>query len=98
MRGHVDAWQCIGCGRIEAPQTCVGICEYRKVRLVDASENDVATADARAAREQAEILEALVRRFASTTPRDGEWESSYRALQSKLVACWHRWRAGPVRT
>ena len=22
---YVAAWQCIGCGKIEAPQTCIGV-------------------------------------------------------------------------
>ena len=33
MSEHTKAWQCIGCGRIEAPQTCIGICEDCKVEL-----------------------------------------------------------------
>jgi uracil-DNA glycosylase len=30
-RSYVKAWQCVGCGKIEAPQTCIGICQDRKV-------------------------------------------------------------------
>mgnify|MGYP003298961436 CR=1 FL=1 len=37
LRDAIDAWQCIGCGRVEAPQNCVGICEDRRVKLVHAS-------------------------------------------------------------
>ena len=37
MTDSITAWQCIGCGNLEAPQTCIGVCEYRKVRLVDAN-------------------------------------------------------------
>jgi len=33
------------------------------------------------ARGQAEDLAALVRQIAHTTPREGEWERTYRALQ-----------------
>jgi hypothetical protein len=81
MTESVSAWQCIGCGRIEAPQTCVGICEYRKVKFVDAVEHEEALVAARAARREADILGALVRRLAHTSPRQGEWERSYKALQ-----------------
>jgi hypothetical protein len=72
----VKAWQCIGCGKIEAPQTCVGICQDRKVELVYAH-------DHRALLEYAMRAEALVRQIALITPRAGEWERSYRALQEK---------------
>ena len=34
------------------------------------------------ARRRADVLEALVRQLACTTPRNGEWERSYLALQN----------------
>jgi hypothetical protein len=40
MADHVKAWQCIGCGNIEAPQTCIGVCEHHKVQFVYAFEHD----------------------------------------------------------
>ena len=75
---RVKAWQCIGCGKIEAPQTCVGICQDRKVEFVYASEHDEAFASMR---QKLKALEILARQLAYTTPRDGEWERSYLALQ-----------------
>ena len=78
---HVKAWQCIGCGKIEAPQTCIGVCQDRKVEFVYADEHEAALAQARQRKMQA--LEAVVRQIALTTPHEGEWERSYRALQSK---------------
>jgi hypothetical protein len=80
MSDYVKAWQCIGCGTIEAPQTCIGVCDYRKVQFVYANEHEQALEASRAARG---ALEQLVRRLAFTQPRDGEWESSYRALQQQ---------------
>lgn len=73
----VKAWQCIGCGKIEAPQTCVGVCQDRRVEFVYAGEHTeiVATLERRL-----DALEKLVRQIAYTTPRAGEWERSYRAL------------------
>jgi hypothetical protein len=65
----MKAWQCVGCGRIEASQTCIGICEDRQVELVYAADYE------RAAQ--------LVRALATITPREGEWESTYRALQAR---------------
>jgi hypothetical protein len=81
MSGRMTAWQCVGCGRIEGPQPCIGVCQDRKVDLVYASDYDEALARLRRAREQADALAALVRQLAHTTPRAGEWERTYRALQ-----------------
>lgn len=78
MSDYVKAWQCIGCGKIEAPQTCVGICQDRKIELVYAQ-------DHRAALAQMELnlqaAESLLRRIALVTPRHDHWEASYRDLQ-----------------
>ena len=79
----VEAWRCTGCGRIEAPQPCIGVCEDRKVRLVDAADHDAALMLLREAEERAAALEGLVRRLAQTRPRAGAWELSYRALQDE---------------
>ena len=75
------AWQCTGCGRIDGPQQCVGICQDRKAEFVYAS--DLAAAEARAEEVQARLrtLEAFVRRIGFSTPRDGQWERSYRSIQ-----------------
>lgn len=80
MTETVKAWQCIGCGKIEAPQTCVGICQDRKVELVYAQEHVAALARAQA---QTSAMELIVRQIAGITPREGEWERSYRALQNR---------------
>ena len=66
---RMKAWQCIGCGRIEGAQPCIGICEDRPARFVYADDYD--------------RVESFVRQLASVTPREGEWERSYRALQQR---------------
>jgi len=68
----IKAWQCIGCGRVEADAQCLGICEDRPVRLVSAYDY--------------EVLETFVRRFAQSTPREGQWERSYLALRREARA------------
>jgi hypothetical protein len=78
----IEAWKCIGCGNIEAPQTCIGVCQYRKVQLVDALEHERVVRDLRDSQQRQRVYDALLRRLASTTPRDGQWERSYRALQN----------------
>ena len=80
---RVSVWQCIGCGKIEAPQPCIGVCEDHRVDMVYAWQYDAAMAQAALVRRQAQALEAFVRRFAHTTPHAGQWESSYRALQAQ---------------
>jgi len=83
MTDYVKAWQCIGCGKIEAPQNCIGVCEDRKVQFVYAFEHEEALAEARRAQHRAKILEVVVRQLACTTPRKGECERSFRALQDQ---------------
>ena len=80
---RIAVWQCIGCGKIEGPRPCIGICQDRKAEFVYAFEYDGAIAQVGRIRGQAEVLEALVRRLACTTPREGEWERSYHALQKQ---------------
>ncbi len=80
MVDRVTAWQCIGCGRLEAPQQCIGVCRDRKVEFVDADAHD---AEVQELRRQAEALTAVVRQIASTTPRKGECERTWQALQAR---------------
>jgi hypothetical protein len=32
MSERIKVWQCIGCGRIDSPQNCIGVCEYGIVK------------------------------------------------------------------
>ena len=86
MNDYVKAWQCIGCGRIEAPQPCLGICQDRKVQFVYADEHEETVAELALARRQVNALEALVRRFACTHPHKDGWEHSYRAMQEQACS------------
>jgi hypothetical protein len=70
----IKVWECEGCGRIDHPQPCVGVCRDRKAELVYAA--DYRDALARIAR-----LESVLHRIVHTTPRGDSWEASYRALQ-----------------
>ncbi len=80
MTDTVQAWQCVGCGKIEAPQTCVGVCESRKVELVYAHDHHAELAALQAANA---AMSALLKQFAWITPREDGWESSYRAMQER---------------
>ena len=70
----IKVWQCIGCGRIDHPQPCVGICQDRKAEYVRA----IDYADAL---ERIEKLENVLRKIAFTRPRGGEHESAWLAFQ-----------------
>ncbi len=76
MAEIIKAWQCIGCGRLEATAQCVGVCQDRPVDLVDA-------VDYRAALARAEALEAVARRIALTFPKKGQIEKTWLALQAQ---------------
>ncbi len=80
---RVTAWQCIGCGRIEGAQPCVGICQDRRTDFVYASDHDAVVAQLARAHQRADALAALVRQLACTTPRKDGWERTYRALQAR---------------
>ena len=69
MSDTIQAWQCIACGRIEAPQNCVGICQDRRVEFVYAFEHAETERELDAARRQRDALFALVRRLAYSRPR-----------------------------
>jgi len=83
MPERVKAWRCIGCGRIDGPQPCIGVCEDRAAELVDASDYDRLAAEHARARHRIEELEALVLRLAFTRPRDGQWRDTYAAFQEQ---------------
>lgn len=72
MSEHIKAWQCIGCGRIEASAPCVGICEDRPVELVHVAELEEAL--------------GLIRQLAWSKPHEGQWERSFRDLQERARA------------
>ena len=76
MADRITAWECIGCGRIEGAQPCVGICQDRKVEFVYASVHAAVLV-------QLQRMTSLVKQFAWTHPHDGEWEKSFRALQER---------------
>jgi hypothetical protein len=93
---RIVAWQCIGCGRLEGPQPCIGVCQDRKVTLVPADAYDAALARLGDAEARLAALESLARRMALSTPRNGEWEKSYRALQDEARRAMREARAANV--
>lgn len=83
MAESFQAWQCIGCGKLEGPAQCIGVCQDRPVELVNAADYRAAMALVEQERARGAALEEVVRRIALTFPKDGEWESTWRALQAQ---------------
>jgi hypothetical protein len=86
MSDYIKAWQCIGCGKIDSPQPCIGVCQDRKVEFVYASQYEDALAQVDGLRARSNALERLVRRLAWTKPHENEWERSYRQFQDEARA------------
>jgi len=79
----VVVWRCPDCGGVDAPQPCIGVCIWRAAQWVDAAayeaERSRALGDCQAERSLAGLLRVL----ASTTPRSGQWERNWSALQAR---------------
>ena len=86
MSEYIEAWQCIGCGKIEAPQPCIGVCRDRKILMVGKDEHQRVLDAMRELRQQLLAAQAVLSQLAWSTPRDGQWESSWRALQLRARA------------
>lgn len=84
MTDYIQAWQCIGCGKIEAPQICIGVCRDRKVFFVGKDEHEAALAELQRVRAQLQHAVSMLLRFDRAVPRDGQWERSYHVLQAQV--------------
>ena len=76
-------WRCPDCGGVDAPQPCIGVCIWRAAQWVDAAayeaERSGVLGDCQAERSFAGLLRTL----AFTTPRAGQWERNWSALQAR---------------
>ena len=79
----IKAWECVGCGRVEAPQPCLGICQDRAIELVPEEAYRWVRDECDRLREDNAALRELVLRLANTNPRDEQWEAGYKALQAR---------------
>jgi|SRR5271166_4941611 len=79
----VIVWRCEDCGGVDAPQECIDVCIWGPADWVDAGSYESERSRAVVDREVEQSLAGLLRRFAFATPRDGQWERSWRAFQSQ---------------
>lgn len=84
MIDYIQAWQCIGCGKIEAPQPCIGVCRDRKVLMVGKDDYERALAEIDALRARLAQAHGMLQRFGLAKPNEGQWERSWTALQAQL--------------
>lgn len=85
MNDAIKGWQCIGCGRIEVLESCIGVCQDRPVELVYADDHRQLQAEYRHLEGRARRLEAIVRQMALSTPHEGAWEESFNALKTRAL-------------
>jgi hypothetical protein len=83
MPDTMIAWKCIGCGRLDGPQSCIGVCEDRQVELVGAWDYAAARSALDDASERVAALEAFLRKLAHLTPRNEAWKATLLALQAE---------------
>jgi len=86
----IQAWECIGCGKIEAPQPCIGVCEDQPVELVRVDQIEALAAERDRVIEDNEAMRELLLRLVRTTPRNAQWEAAYLALQERAAGLLER--------
>jgi hypothetical protein len=79
----VIVWRCQDCGGVDAPQPCIDVCIWGPADWVDAISYESERSRAAFDREVEQSLAGLLRRFAFATPRDAQWERSWRAFESQ---------------
>ena len=94
----VIVWRCQDCGGVDAPQPCIDVCIWGPADWVDAASYESQRSRAAVDREVEQSLAGLLRRFAFATPRDGQWERSWRAFQSQARLALRRGNHAALRT
>lgn len=79
----ITAWSCDACGRIEAPQPCIGVCVRPETSMVPAAAHEAVLEQDAALRRDLKPLAALARQLAWATPTAGQRERTARALRDR---------------
>lgn len=85
MTEYIQAWQCIGCGKIEAPQQCIGVCKDRKVYLIGKGEHEQALAEIERLKAKLGKASERLLRFERAKPRKGHLEEGWQNLQAEVA-------------
>jgi hypothetical protein len=79
------AWWCPECNAIDAPQPCLGICVWRPVEWMERGRYEGERELAASARAMGERLRLVVRRLATVTPHEGQWERGWTVLRAEAL-------------
>jgi hypothetical protein len=81
--GTVTGWWCAECGNVDMPQPCIGVCVWRPADWVnvDLYERQLALADPDL--RAAGTLHRFLSRLVAVTPRAGQWQRNWDALQAQ---------------
>jgi hypothetical protein len=82
----ITTWACDSCGRIEAPQPCIGVCIRPETPMVTAAEHADVLEQAGAVAHELERLAPPVRQLAWVTPRSGRLAEAASAVQAAAQA------------
>ena len=86
MAEIIEAFQCMGCGRIDVPRECIGICQDRLMKIVAAGDYLAAVERARSAEREVEAMRTLLRQIAHVSPDDDRWQETLEAFQLRARA------------
>jgi hypothetical protein len=92
----VTIWRCQDCGGLDAPRECIDVCIWGPADWVDVASYESERSRAAVDREVEQSLAGLLRRLAFATPRDGQWERSWRAFQSQARLVVRSWESRRV--
>jgi hypothetical protein len=79
----IEAWGCPRCGRIDAPQPCLGVCVRRPGAVADASEYRRFAERSEQLAPDDGALTGLARLLATVTPRPGHEESTVMTVRAR---------------
>lgn len=82
----VTGWWCERCGNVDLPQPCLGVCIWRPADWVNVALYERELALAATALRAAPSLRRFVARAAAVTPREGQWQRNWTALQAQARA------------
>lgn len=79
----ITGWWCAGCGNVDMPQPCIGVCVWRPAQWVSLAlyERQLRVADPSLC--AARSLRRFLARAATVTPHAGQWQRNWEALQAQ---------------
>jgi hypothetical protein len=79
----IEGWGCPRCGRVDAPQPCLGICVRRPGLVADVAEYREYAAQAQCTAESDGLLSAFAHVVAGVHPRPGREQQTVESLRSR---------------